>query len=102
MSPEAPLFIRLYLDEDVHRRVASALRLRHFDVVSAHEVRRWGLSDEEQLSYAAEEGRALFTYNAADYLQLPWIGCAVDSNTRGLSSPISSPLARRCAACSAC
>ncbi|MGB9301358.1 MAG: DUF5615 family PIN-like protein [Anaerolineae bacterium] len=70
MSPEAPLFIRLYLDEDVHRRMASALRLRHFDVVSAHEVRRWGLSDEEQLSYAASEGRALFTYNAADYLQL--------------------------------
>jgi len=70
VSPEAPLFIRLYLDEDVHRRMASALRLRHFDVVSAHEVRRWGLSDEEQLSYAAAEGRALFTYNAADYLQL--------------------------------
>ena len=66
MSPEAPLFVRLYLDEDVHRRVASALRLRHFDVVSAHEVQRWGLSDEEQLSYAAGEWRALFTYSAAD------------------------------------
>jgi len=70
VSPESPLFVRLYLDEDVHRRVASALRLRHFDVVSAHEVQRWGLTDEQQLSYAAEEGRALFTYNAADYLQL--------------------------------
>lgn len=32
MGPEAPLFIRLYLDEDVHKRVASALRLRHFDL----------------------------------------------------------------------
>jgi hypothetical protein len=75
VSPEAPLFVRLYLDEDVHRRVASALRLRHFDVVSAHEVQRWGLSDEEQLSYAAAEGRALFTYNAADYLllHLDWL-----------------------------
>jgi hypothetical protein len=70
VSAEAPLFVRLYLDEDVHRRVASALRLRHFDVVSAHEVRRWGLTDDQQLSYAAMEGRALFTYNAADYLQL--------------------------------
>jgi len=67
---EAPLFIRLYLDEDVHKRVASALRLRHFDVISAHEVGRWGFSDEEQLTYAATEGRALFTYNTPDYLRL--------------------------------
>ncbi|MEW5720055.1 MAG: DUF5615 family PIN-like protein, partial [Chloroflexota bacterium] len=68
--PESALFIRLYLDEDVHRRVAVALRLRHFDVVSAHEVGRWGLSDEEQLTLAAAEGRALFTFNPPDYLRL--------------------------------
>ena len=76
MPPESSLFIRLYLDEDVHKRVASALRLRHFDVVSAHETRRWGLSDQEQLVYAAAECRALFTYNASDYIQLhlDWIG----------------------------
>jgi len=70
VDPESPLFIRLYLDEDVHKRVASALRLRHFDVISAHEVGHWGLSDEEQLTYAATEGRALFTFNTADYLRL--------------------------------
>jgi len=70
VSPESPLFIRLYLDEDVQKRAASALRLRHFDVVTAHELRRWGLSDEEQLTYAATEGRALFTYNTPDYLRL--------------------------------
>lgn len=70
MKPEPPLFVRLYLDEDVHKRVASALRLRHFDVVSAHEIGRWGLTDEEQLAYATSEGRAIFTYNAADYLKL--------------------------------
>jgi len=70
VNPEAPLFIRLYLDEDVHKRVAAALRLRHFDVISAHEVRRWGFSDEEQLTYATMENRAIFTYNTADYLQL--------------------------------
>jgi len=70
MTPESHLFIRLYLDEDVHKRVASALRLRRFDVVSAHEVGRWGLSDEAQLTYAATEGRALFTYNTPDYLRL--------------------------------
>jgi hypothetical protein len=33
-------------------------------------VGRWGFSDEEQLSHAAAEGRALFTFNASDYLLL--------------------------------
>jgi hypothetical protein len=70
VSSEAGLFIRLYLDEDVHKRVASALRLRHFDVVSAHDLQRWGLSDEEQLMYAVAEGRTLFTYNTANFLRL--------------------------------
>ena len=70
MEPEGPLFIRLYLDEDVHKRVASALRLRSFAVLSAHEVGRWGLTDEEQLSFASSGGRALFTYNARHYLEL--------------------------------
>ncbi len=66
VSSESLLFIRLYLDEDVHKRVAVALRLRHFDVVSAHEVGRCGLSDAEQLTFAAAEGRTLFSYNTAD------------------------------------
>jgi uncharacterized protein with PIN domain len=70
MQPEPPLFVRLYLDEDVHKRVASALRLRYFDAVSAHDVGRWGLSDEEQLAFAANEGRALLTFNSPDYIQL--------------------------------
>ncbi len=70
MQPEPALFIRLYLDEDVHKRVASALRLRHFDAVSAHDVGRWGLGDEEQLAFAATEGRALLTFDSQDYIQL--------------------------------
>ncbi len=70
MNPDPPLFISLYLDEDVHKRVASALRLRHFDVISAHEIGRWGFSDEEQLIHATMENRAIFTYNTTDYLQL--------------------------------
>jgi len=75
VTPKSPVFIRLYLDEDVHKRVAYALKLRHFDVISAHELGRWGLSDEEQLSYATIEGRALFTYNTSDYLPIhqEWI-----------------------------
>jgi hypothetical protein len=70
MSEETPLFIRLYLDEDIHKRLAVALRLRNFDVTGVHEVKRLGLTDEEQLLHAAAEKRTLFSYNAVDYLRL--------------------------------
>jgi hypothetical protein len=62
------------LDEDVHKRVSAALRLRGFDAISAHEVGRWGFNDEEQLIHAAAEERALFTFNTSDYLSLILIG----------------------------
>ena len=64
------LFIRLYFDEDVHKRLAHALRLRSFDAISAHELARWGLSDEDQLIYASNNGRTIFTFNTSDYVQL--------------------------------
>lgn len=70
MSAESPIFIRLYLDEDVSDRVASALRLRGFDVLSAHDVERWGLSDQEQLRGATAEGRCVFTFNAPYFCRL--------------------------------
>ena len=62
--------IKLYLDEDVHRKIAASLRLKGYDVVSAHEVRNWGLADSEQLRYAVEEGRAIFTFNSGDFARL--------------------------------
>ncbi len=70
MSDDGSLFIQLYLDEDVHKRVAAALRLRHFDVLSAHEIHRLGVDDDTQLRFAAEHGRALLTFNTTDYLHL--------------------------------
>jgi len=42
MTTTPSLFIRLYLDENVHPAVAVALRTRGFDAVSAHEVRSPG------------------------------------------------------------
>jgi Domain of unknown function (DUF5615) len=70
MIPESTSLIRLYLDEDVHKRVAVALRLRNFDAVSTHEVGGWGRSDEDQLAFAATQGRAIFTFNTPDFLRL--------------------------------
>lgn len=72
MAEEAggPLFIRLYLDEDVYKAVAPALQARGFDAVSVHDRRHYGWSDAEHLAYAAAEGRAVFTFNASDYIAL--------------------------------
>ena len=47
--------IKLYLDEDVHKNVATALRLKGYDVVSSHEVQKQSLSDHKQLDFAASE-----------------------------------------------
>ena len=75
MTAVAPLFIRLYLDEDVHRGLAAALQVRRFDAVSAHDIGRRGASDAEQLAWAAAEQRALCTFNTMDFLRLhqAWI-----------------------------
>ena len=70
MGEEKSLFIRLYLDEDVFKAVAPALRARGFDATSVHDLQHYGWSDAEHLAYAADEGRALFTFNAADYIAL--------------------------------
>jgi hypothetical protein len=70
VSDDASLLIRLYLDEDVHKRVAVALRLRHFDVISAHETDRLGTGDNVQLQFATDNNRALLTFNTKHYLDL--------------------------------
>lgn len=62
--------IKLYLDEDVHKKVATALRLKGYDVVSAHEVQKQSLSDHQQLDYAIAENRSLFTFNSGDFDRL--------------------------------
>ena len=62
--------IKLYLDEDVHKKIALALRLKGYDVVSAHEVGNWGLSDSEQLEYAVKNGRPIFTFNSGDFSRI--------------------------------
>ena len=62
--------IRLYLDEDVHKQVALALRVRGYDVVSVHELEKWNLSDEEQLAFAVSNNRAIFTFNRGDFAKI--------------------------------
>ena len=59
--------LRFVLDEDLSARIANGLRHRSMDAVSVHEIGRAGLGDEEQLTFAATEGRVFVTYNRADF-----------------------------------
>lgn len=46
------------------------LRVRSVNVTAAIEEGRGGLSDDEQLAYATEQGRVICTCNIRDYLPL--------------------------------
>lgn len=62
--------LRLYLDEDLPPRLARNLRDLGFDVVSAHDRRAFGDSDEAALERASAEGRAILTCNFVDFIRL--------------------------------
>ena len=59
--------MRYLLDENLPERVARLLRERGLDVTHVREYDRQGLSDEEQLAFAAAEGRVLVTQDLGDF-----------------------------------
>lgn len=50
--------------------LAAALRQAGYDAVSVNELERKGFSDEEQIAFAAAEGRAILTHNIQDFAPL--------------------------------
>ena len=68
----AGLGIAIYTDEHVHPDLAPALRRLGYDVVSCHEAGRadQSISDEDQLIYAAQLGRAILSNNFTDFEDL--------------------------------
>lgn len=63
--------IRLYVDEDTQRRaLIQAVRARGYDIVTTHEAGRLSMSDADQLSYSAAEGRTILTFNSRDFVRL--------------------------------
>jgi len=61
----------LYLDEDsMTDSLIQALRARGIDVLTALEAGMLGRSDVEQLDYAMQQGRVLFTFNRGDFYRL--------------------------------
>lgn len=68
--------IRLYLDEDsMDSDLLAALRLRNVDVLSTGEAQMLSRSDEEQLRWALENQRVIYSFNIRDFYRIhtDWI-----------------------------
>src|SRR5579884_4410158 len=64
------LFVRLYLDRHIMRRLALDLRGRGYDVLTTEEAGKDTASDEEQLALATADRRAILTFNIRDFAPL--------------------------------
>ena len=63
--------VSLYIDEDsMSHSLVDALRARGVDILTPSDVGMMGHSDEEQLQFAANSGRALFSFNVGDFFHL--------------------------------
>lgn len=63
--------IRLYLDEDsLKHSLVVALQNSGVDVRTALDVDKISCTDEEQLIWATEQGRVLYSFNVADFCRL--------------------------------
>ncbi|NBD18512.1 MAG: hypothetical protein GVY04_20985 [Cyanobacteria bacterium] len=63
--------IRFYLDEDAtSKRILQALRNRGADLLSASEVGMLAQSDEQQLVWALEHQRVIYTFNVRDFYRI--------------------------------
>ena len=63
--------IRFYLDEDsVEKSLITAFRNAGLDVVTVTDVDRQSYSDEEQLIWATEQERVIYSYNRRDFCRL--------------------------------
>ena len=67
---ESPLFIRLYLDEDVSVFVAQLLRPHGFEALTTRDAQNLSRSDTAQLQFAAAHQRTIRTHNRCDYERL--------------------------------
>jgi predicted nuclease of predicted toxin-antitoxin system len=62
--------IRFYLDEDLSYRIAEIARARGIDIITSRESGFNGRPDDEQLLFAARQGRCFVTENFGDFVQL--------------------------------
>ena len=63
--------IRLYVDEDAEEHaVVKGLRARGIDVLTTREANRVGATDAEQLVFAVEVRRSIYSFNVGDFARL--------------------------------
>ncbi len=63
--------IRLYLDEDsMDQDLVQALRVRGVDLMTPQEAGMLAREDREQLDYATDQGRVLYSFNVGHFYQL--------------------------------
>lgn len=63
--------ICLYMDEDIlQRSLILALRTSGVDVITTSDANKLSFSDEKQLIWAAEQGRAIYSFNTKDFCRL--------------------------------
>lgn len=63
----SPLFIKLYMDENIPLVTTKILRNKGFDVLTTEEAGNKGVDDPRQLEFAVNDGRALVTINRIDF-----------------------------------
>jgi hypothetical protein len=82
----AGLGIRLYTDEMIPTALAVQLRSRGYDVESCEEAGRSRqiIPDDDQLKYATRNGRAILTYNIADFPRLDALWKAAGRSHAGI------------------
>ncbi|WP_103669510.1 DUF5615 family PIN-like protein [Pseudanabaena sp. BC1403] len=63
--------IHLYFDEDaLQSALVSALKNSKVDVVTVADAARFSFSDEEQLIWAKEQSRVVYSFNMGDFQNL--------------------------------
>jgi len=60
----------LYVDEDVHKKLARELRRRGIDAISALEVGLEEVPDVEHFAFAISQERAVLSFNRGDFVRL--------------------------------
>jgi hypothetical protein len=74
--------IRLYIDEDsFDKSLVAAFRSANLDVITVADASKQSWSDEDQLLWAAEQGRVIYSYNRRDFCLLPMILKALGIST---------------------
>lgn len=68
-----PKTIRFHLDENVSNAIAEGLRRRGIDVTTTSETDLIGASDHEQINFAIEQKRVIFTQDT-DFLRIARAG----------------------------